>query len=66
MDGFTSLVANRGRETDRPLPYSAQEWDGTSRIANSTALRFLFAQGLNEQPRCEITGVKFRAGLLNR
>jgi hypothetical protein len=39
MDRFTSLVANRGRETDRPLPYSAQEWDATSRIANSTALR---------------------------
>lgn len=38
MDRFTSLVANRGRETDRPLPYSAQEWDATSRIANSTAL----------------------------
>lgn len=38
MDRFTSLVANRGRETDRPLPYGAQEWDATSRIANSTAL----------------------------
>lgn len=39
MDRFTSLVANRGTETDRPLPYSAQEWDATSRIASSTALR---------------------------
>lgn len=39
MDRFTSLVANRVRETDRPLPYSAQEWDATSRIANSMALR---------------------------
>ena len=39
MDRFTSLVANRGRERDRPLPYSAQERDATSRIANSTAVR---------------------------
>jgi hypothetical protein len=39
MDRFTSLVAKRGRETDRALPYSAQEWDATSKIANSTALR---------------------------
>ena len=37
MDRFTSLVANRGRETDRHLPYSAQEWDATSRIANLSA-----------------------------
>jgi hypothetical protein len=41
MDRFTSLVPNRGRETDRLLPYSAQEWDATSRIANSTALRMI-------------------------
>ena len=38
MDRFTGLSANSGRGLDHSLPYSAQEWDATSRIANSTAL----------------------------
>jgi hypothetical protein len=48
MDRFTSLVANRGRERDRPLPYSAPEWDATSRIANSTA-RWMTGRNLSEK-----------------
>ncbi len=37
MDRFMSL-SGRCREVDHSLPYSEQEWDATSRIANSTAL----------------------------
>ncbi len=35
MDRFTNLTANRRRGRDHSLPYSAQEWDATSIIANS-------------------------------
>lgn len=37
MDRFTSLAARRSLEPNRLLPYSMQEWDATTRIANSTA-----------------------------
>ncbi len=37
MDCFTSLAARCRPEPNRSLPYSLQEWDATTRIANLTA-----------------------------
>jgi len=37
MDRFTSLAARCRPEPNRSLPYSLQEWDATTRIANLTA-----------------------------
>jgi hypothetical protein len=37
MDRFTSLAARRRPKPNRSLPYSLQEWDATTRLANLTA-----------------------------
>jgi len=37
MDRFTSLAMHRKSEPKRSLPYSLQEWDATTRIADLTA-----------------------------
>jgi hypothetical protein len=48
MDRFTSLAAKCGRAPDQPLPYSAQEWDATSMIANS-ATRWMTGRNLSRR-----------------
>lgn len=48
MDRFTSLAENRRRRRDHSLPYSAQEWDATSMIANS-ATRWMTGRNLSQR-----------------
>ncbi len=48
MDRFVSLTANRKRKPDHWLPYDAQEWDATSRIANS-ATRWMTGRNLSQK-----------------
>lgn len=48
MDRFTRLTAKRRKERDHSLPYSAQEWDATSTIANS-ATRWLTGRDLSRR-----------------